>query len=245
MEINTSSEAPQKLTKKGKSTRTRILRHAADLINTKGVHTTNNELLRSAAGVSGSQLAHYFPNKESLVLGVIDWQATSILEFHRSERFAGFDTIDAFQDWVDFYALSGRPFEDGCSLGALASEIVKTDLDVRDELARVFEEWRNIFREGLDRMQRLGRIDAAADPARLAHMFISAYQGGSLLAQIAGDITPLRDSLYAAVDHLQTFATPPDAARPLGRRVPSGQHQTVRGLTMSRLPAPEAPVLEP
>ncbi|MDQ0923811.1 AcrR family transcriptional regulator [Pseudarthrobacter sp. W1I19] len=212
MESSTNPEAPQKLTNKGQSTRTRILRHAADLIYTKGVHTTNNQLLRTAAGVSGSQLTHYFPNKESLVLGVIDWQASSILEFHRSQRFAGFDTIDAFQDWADFYVLSGRPFEDGCSLGALASEIVKTDLDVHDELARVFEEWKDIFRGGLERMQRLGRINSSADPARLAHMFLAAYQGGALLAQITGDITPLRESLYTAVDHLRTFATKRDDA---------------------------------
>lgn len=206
MEINIPSEAPQKFTRKGQSTRTRIVRHAADLIYMKGVHTTNNKMLRRAAGVSGSQLAHYFPNKESLVLGVIEWQASSILEFHRSERFAGFDTVDAFQDWADFYILSGRPFKDGCSLGALASEIVKTDLDVHDELAQVFKQWADIFREGLERMKRLGRIDPSADPSRLAHMLIAAYQGGALLAQIAGDITPLRDSLYAAVDHLRSFA---------------------------------------
>ncbi|MBT2566365.1 TetR/AcrR family transcriptional regulator [Arthrobacter sp. ISL-85] len=207
MEINAQSEAPQKLTRRGRSTRTRILRHAADLIYTEGVHATNNKLLRSAAGVSGSQLTHYFPNKESLVLGVVEWQASSILEFHRSERFAGFDTIDAFQDWADFYILSGRPFKDGCSLGALASEIVKTDLDVRDELSQVFKEWADIFREGLERMRCLGRIDASADPARLAHMLMAAYQGGSLLAQIEDDITPLRDSLYAAVDHLRSLTT--------------------------------------
>jgi AcrR family transcriptional regulator len=128
------------------------------------------------------------------------------------ERFAGFDSVDAFQDWADFYILSGRPFEDGCSLGALASEIVKTDLDIHDQLARAFEQWRDIFREGLERMKRLGRIDASADPVRLAHMFVAAYQGGMLLAEIARDITPLRDSLYAAVDHLRTFALAPDGA---------------------------------
>lgn len=207
METSTSSGTPPKLTKKGQATRARILQHAADLIYTKGVHATNNELLRGVAGVSGSQLTHYFPDKESLILGVIDWQADSILQFHRSERFGGFDSIDAFQDWADFYILSGRPFEDGCSLGALASEIVKTDLDVHHELARVFEQWQDIFREGLERMQQLGRINATADPVRLAHMFLAAYQGGMLLAQVARDIAPLRDSLYAAVDHLRTFAT--------------------------------------
>jgi AcrR family transcriptional regulator len=215
--------APRKLTEKGQATRTRILRHAAELIYANGVRATNNELLRSAAGVSGSQLAHYFPNKEALVLAVIDWQADSILEFHRSERFGGFDSVNAFQDWADFYVLSGRPFEDGCSLGSLASEIVKADLDVRDQLECVFEQWREIFRKGLERMQELGRIDSSADPARLAHMFVAAYQGGALLAQVARDIAPLRDSLYASVDHLRTFATATDAAEPPGRgKVPAG-----------------------
>lgn len=202
-------QQPQKLTDKGQATRARILQHAAELIYTKGVGGTNNELLRSAADVSGSQLSHYFPNKESLVLAVIDWQADSILEFHRSEQFAGFDTIAAFQDWADFYVLSGRPFEDGCSLGSLAGEIVKTDLDVHDQLEHVFEQWRDIFREGLERMQRLGRIDASADPMRLAHMLLAAYQGGMLLAQVARDIGPLRDAMYGAVDHLRTFALTP------------------------------------
>ncbi|WP_262286920.1 hypothetical protein [Micromonospora sp. MA102] len=52
--------------------------------------------------MSGSQLSHYFPTNESLVLAVIDWQADSVLGFHRSERFASFDTVEAFQDWTDF-----------------------------------------------------------------------------------------------------------------------------------------------
>lgn len=212
MKGSVGSRVPQKLTDKGQATRTRILRHAAELVYANGFRATNNELLRKAAGVSGSQLAHYFPNKESLVLGVIEWQAESILEFHRSERFAGFDSVDAFQDWADFYVLAGRPFEDGCSLGSLASEIVKTDLDIHDQLARVFEQWRDIFRKGLERMQQLDRIDSSADPVRLAHMFVAAYQGGALLAQVACDIAPLRDALYAAVDHLRTLAKTPDDA---------------------------------
>lgn len=198
------------LTRKGQATRARILEHAAELIYARGVHATNNERLRRAAGVSGSQLNHYFPNKEHLVIAVIDWQAEQVLGFHRNARFADFTTIDAFQDWADFYVRSGRPFKEGCSLGSLASEILKTDLDVHAQLADAFDQWHGIFREGLERMQRLGRLDATADPVRLAHMVLAAYQGGMLLAQIAGDIAPLRDALDAAVDHLRTFVTKPD-----------------------------------
>ena len=58
-------------------------------------------------------------------------------------------------------------------------------------------------------MQRLGRISAEADPTRLAHLLLSAYQGGMLLARVARDIAPLKDALRAAIDYLQKFAVLP------------------------------------
>src|SRR5690348_3671482 len=119
MGATTRARVPRKLTDKGQATRTRILEHAAELIYTKGVHATNNEQLRHAAGVSGSQLNHYFPTKESLVLAVIAWQADRVLAFHRSVRFASFNDLDAFREWADFYAGYERAYQEGCSLGSL------------------------------------------------------------------------------------------------------------------------------
>ncbi|MGW1804092.1 TetR/AcrR family transcriptional regulator [Streptomyces sp. NPDC002078] len=211
MEATTRARVPRKLTDKGQATRTRILEHAAELIYTKGVQATNNEQLRRAAGVSGSQLNHYFPTKESLVLAVIAWQADRVLAFHRSERFSSFNDLDAFREWADFYVGYERAYQEGCSLGSLASEIIKTDLDVHDELASAFDQWRDIFRDGLQHMQQLGRISADADPTQLANLLLSAFQGGSLLAQVARDITPLKDALQAAIDYVQTFVRSPEA----------------------------------
>ncbi|MGW5062715.1 hypothetical protein ACWEQ2_36335, partial [Streptomyces sp. NPDC004096] len=54
-------------------------------------------------------------------------------------------------------------------------------------------------------------ISAEADPARLANLLLAAFQGGTLLAQVARNITPLKDALQTAIDYLQTFATSPDA----------------------------------
>ncbi|MEV6057904.1 TetR family transcriptional regulator C-terminal domain-containing protein [Streptomyces sp. NPDC052107] len=210
MEATTRARVPRKLTDKGQATRTRILEHAAELIYTKGVHATNNEQLRRAAGVSGSQLNHYFPTKESLVLAVIAWQADRVLTFHRNERFVSFHDLDAFREWADFYVGYERAYQEGCSLGSLASEIIKTDLDVHDELASAFDRWRDIFRDGLQHMQRLGRISTDADPTQLANLLLSAFQGGSLLAQVARDITPLKDALQAAIDYVQTFVRSPE-----------------------------------
>src|SRR5262245_36179850 len=205
MEATTGARVPQKLTGKGQATRARILEHAAELIYAKGVQATHNDQLRRAAGISGSQLNHYFPTKESLVLAVIEWQAQRVLTFHRSARFTHFDSVDSLREWADYYSAYERSYQEGCSLGSLASEIIKTDLDVRAELANAFEQWRDIFRDGLERMQRLGRSNAEADPTRLAYLLLSAFQGGMLLAQVARDITPLKDALHAAIDHVRTF----------------------------------------
>ncbi|MCW2541953.1 MAG: regulatory protein TetR [Frankiales bacterium] len=209
MEAVTAVRGAHKLTARGHATRARILEHAAELIYTHGVHATNNEKLRQTAGVSGSQINHYFPTKEDLVLAVIAWQAERVLAFHRGERFAGFDDLDAFREWADHYIAYERAYQEGCSLGSLASEIIKTDLDVHDELASAFDQWRDIFRDGLRRMQRLNRISAAADPNQLANLLLAAFQGGMLLAQVARDITPLKDALQTAIDHVQTFAESP------------------------------------
>lgn len=199
--------ADKKLTDKGQATRARILEHAAQLIYANGVHATNNEQLRRAAGVSGSQLNHYFPNKESLVLAVIEWQAERVLTFHRSERFTRFESLESLREWAEFYIAYEHSYREGCTLGSLASEIIKTDLDVRAELADAFDQWRDVFREGIERMQRLGQLGEEANPTELAYLLLSAFQGGMLLAQVARDIAPLKYALESAIDHVRTFET--------------------------------------
>ncbi|SKO71402.1 TetR/AcrR family transcriptional regulator [Mycobacteroides abscessus] len=206
MNGKTAVQRHRKLTEKGQATRARILEQAAELIHTKGVAATNNEQLRRVTGISGSQLNHYFPTKESLVMAVIEWQTEQVMRFYGSEQFAGFDTIEALRSWVDYYVTHESAYRDGCTLGSLASQIIKSDLQVHDELARAFDQWRNIFRDGLRRMQSLGRLSATADPTQLADLLLSAFQGGMLPTQVQRDVTPLKNALHAAIDHVQTFA---------------------------------------
>ncbi|MEU6206822.1 TetR/AcrR family transcriptional regulator, partial [Micromonospora musae] len=189
MKPTTAAPEPRQLTAKGQATRARILEHAAALIYAEGVHATNNDKLRRAAGVSGSQINHYFPTKESLVLAVIEWQAERVLGLHRGEQFDGFEGLEGFRKWAAFYIGYERAYHEGCSLGSLASEIIKTDLDVHDELADAFAQWREIFRDALLHLQRQGRLSSEADPDRLAGLLLAAFQGGMLLAQVARGIS--------------------------------------------------------
>ena len=67
-----------RLTAKGERTRARIVEAAARLIYERGVAGTSLDDIRSAAGVSGSQLSHYFAGKDELVQAVIGYQAATI-----------------------------------------------------------------------------------------------------------------------------------------------------------------------
>ena len=60
-----------RLTPKGERTRTRIVEAAARLIHERSVAGTTLEDVKAAAEVSGSQLYHYFPDKDNLVQAVI------------------------------------------------------------------------------------------------------------------------------------------------------------------------------
>jgi hypothetical protein len=139
------------------------------------------------------------------VLAVIAWRAEKILSLHTNGQFAEFDSIDTLREWAGFYIAYERACQEGCTLGSLASEVIKADFNVRDQLAVQFERWKDIFRTGLERMREQGRLRSGADPAQLTNLLMAALQGGMLLAQIAQDVTPLKDALTAAIDHVQTF----------------------------------------
>ena len=87
-----------RLTPKGERTRARIVEAAARLIYERGVAGTTLDDVRSAAGVSGSQLTHYFAGKDELVRAVVGYQAGTVTG---NQRQADLGTPEGLQAWRD------------------------------------------------------------------------------------------------------------------------------------------------
>ncbi|MGY0064031.1 TetR/AcrR family transcriptional regulator [Streptomyces sp. LZ34] len=205
--MSTTSDAPaRKLTPKGLATRERIVKAAAELIYEHGVQNTNNEQIRAAAGVSGSQLTRHFPAKESLVRAVLAWRADGILARHQSPELGELDSFAALRLWADSYIASREALRGGCIFGSLAAEVVKAEPSHRDAVTDGFERWQELFRSGLSKMRERGELRPEADPVALTHLLAAAFQGGMLLDQAAGESTPLRDALYGALAYIESFA---------------------------------------
>ncbi len=194
-----------RLTRKGQQTRDRIVAAAALEIFARGVAGTSIEDVKAAAGVSSSQLYHYFADKQALVLAVIDHQTDAILDTQQP-LLSRLDGIGAFRAWRDLLVGVQRDLQcrGGCPIGTIGAEIADTDPVARAEVAIGFRRWEGAIREGLRAMYARGEL--AADPDRLALATLAAVQGGLLLAQIHRDTGPLEAALDTMIDHIASLA---------------------------------------
>jgi AcrR family transcriptional regulator len=197
------------LTAKGRATRARIISVAAELMFEHGVVGTSIEDVRRAAGVSGSQMTHYFADKQSLVRAVITWQADSVIELHRQPALGRLESMDSLRLWARLHVERQREnqCEGGCRFGSLAGELAESDPETRADLADGFERWEALFQAGLRAMQDRGELRADANPEQLAWALLSAMQGGMLMTQTKRDPGPLQAALDAALAHIESFAT--------------------------------------
>lgn len=83
-------------TVKGRATRARIVETAAALMYERGVAGTSTEDIRDAAGVSNSQLYHYFAGKDDLTHAVIAYQVEQVLAVQQP-LLSGLESFAALQ----------------------------------------------------------------------------------------------------------------------------------------------------
>ena len=208
------STIERRLTRKGQATRERIIDAATDLIARHGVAGMSIEQVREAAGISGSQLYHYFDDKQALIRAVITRQADTFSDNGAALEIGTLDSLDALHAWADA-AIERQAMNDGrgdCNLGTLAGELSPSDEASRAEISQGFLRWTSVLQDGLSSMQARDELIADADLDELALVLLTALQGGALMSQTLRTTKPLRASMNAALAYLETFAvTPPKA----------------------------------
>ncbi|MBM9510135.1 TetR/AcrR family transcriptional regulator [Actinacidiphila acididurans] len=195
------------LTRKGQATRERILQAATEVIARHGVAGTSNEDVRKAAGISGSQLYHYFDSKQALIRAVITRQAEVPL-VPGQPIMGALDSFDALQAWADA-AIEHQEHNSGrgdCTLTSLAGELSPTDEQTREDLCNAFQRWQSLLRNGLQAMHERGDLRPEVDLDELSMAMLAALQGGSLLSQTLRTAEPLRASMNAALAYVRSFA---------------------------------------
>src|ERR1700684_286564 len=113
---------------------------ATRLIHQRSVEGTTLDDVKAAAGVSGSQLYHYFPDKDDLVQAVIEHQARTIAANQRQADLGSPHRLLSCRDTVSAQARSSNG-KGGCPLGSLAGQLAETDPRARARIATGFDQW--------------------------------------------------------------------------------------------------------
>ncbi len=189
---NETSDRP-KLTAKGARTRARIVEEAAALIHERGVAGTTLEDVKVAAEVSGSQMYHYFPDKDDLVQAVIDYNTDGIVSRNR-QALAGANGVEAWQKMV-ITAAKRTKAKGGCQLGALVGQLAESDPEARALIASGFDQWAAAISDGLRSLHAEGKLPCDVDPDDLAVTLLATLEGGLLLAQVRRSSQPFETAI--------------------------------------------------
>ncbi|HEX6519926.1 MAG TPA: TetR/AcrR family transcriptional regulator [Streptosporangiaceae bacterium] len=210
--MNNAQPPPEEwLTLKGRLTRARIIDTAADLFARYGVAGTSLEDVRREAGVSGSQITHYFGGKPGLIRAVIGQNADAALEGPGPARLE--TLVDLLtQAGSDAASRQGPDWR----LGMLAAELTRSDPQTQAELARGFATRATQLQKSIEELQRRGILRQDADPQALAHGLLAALYGGMLITRTTQSSTPLTAAIGAMLAHIASFRTdqPPHTPTP-------------------------------
>jgi AcrR family transcriptional regulator len=199
------------LTAKGRATRDRIIDCATELVLSDGFSGLSIDNVRKAASVSGSQMTHYFTDKNSLLRAIVSRRTQVLLDFHRQPALRNLDTFEDFERWADLTLRFGRRKARVTAIpafGPLIVELSKCDDKTRDLLAQGYREWSGLLTTGLQRMKDRGELVADANPQQLAWVLMSAHQGADMLTLAYRRPWPDQEALKFALSYLHMFASP-------------------------------------
>src|SRR5271168_5036721 len=190
--VNETNDRPR-LSPKGERTRARIVEEAAALIHERGVAGTTLEDVQAAAEVSGSQMYHYFPDKNELVQAVIDYQADAIVNRNR-HALGSANGVEAWRNMV-ITAARRTQAKGGCALGSLVGQLAESDPEARALIASGFDQWAAAIGDGLRSLQAEGKLPSDVEPDGLAITLLATLEGGLLLAQVQRSTRPFETAI--------------------------------------------------
>lgn len=170
---------------------------AFQLFHEQGYHATGVATILREAGVNPGSMYHYFPSKDALLLGVLEFALVMM-------KSAVMDGPEAMtKDPIErVFALLAQYRQGmvswgckmGCPIGNLALEVTDDNAEARTLIHRNFENWASHVRGWLDAAG--DRLPRALDRAALARFILTVMEGGLMQARAEGGLRAFDESVH-------------------------------------------------
>lgn len=170
-------------------TRQRILMAAMELFWEKGYNSTSVSDILSRSQVHSGSLYHFYPGKQDVLVGVLEFYRDGIEENLLQPNWQGVDDpIERIFALLGGYrtqlVLTDCTY--GCPIGNIALEIHEPDPAVRELLAANFTNWSNAIADCLRAAS--DRLPQGADIEALGEFVLTVMEGALMQARTYRDL---------------------------------------------------------
>ena len=184
------------------STRETLIATAARLFHEQGYGSTGISTILREASVNSGSLYYFFPSKEALVVGVLEWYRANLrpMVMDPIERQTN-DPIDRVFALLAWYRsiMELTACKLGCPIGNLALELADNHPEVRRLTDENFTNWVLAVKRWLD--DAADRLPMNIDRLELAQMVLNTMEGGIMQARARAELAPFD----AAVRQLRNY----------------------------------------
>jgi TetR/AcrR family transcriptional repressor of nem operon len=190
-------------------TKLHLLDAGVKLMRVKGYNATTVDDICSEAGVTKGGFFHYFKGKEEMA-------KAALARFHegkdQSIQDAPFaklaDPLDRVYGRLDYIkeSVGGKSrLTQGCLIGVFAQELSFTHPELRSQCQDLFLRIAKDFEKDLAEAKAMYAPAAKFSPKRVALLYVSIFQGSSMMAKASETNTVLLDNIEEFRGYLQTL----------------------------------------
>ncbi len=169
----------------------KIVQTASELLWSEGYDGASINEVVAKAGVSKGGFFHHYPNKQAIVLEVlqnyVETEILTPLDRHLAGATNAMTVKVALMNWIQesYGAQAQKGFMGGCMLGNFALERADKDEQLRDVMKTIFLQWENQLVGYLRPVAQEGKL--LMEPRQFARMFIATYQGITMMGKVHKD----------------------------------------------------------
>ena len=203
---------------KGQVTRQKLMDIAERLILDSGYSAMSIEQVIGEAGITKGGFFYHFDSKNALVLALMQRyrEAESFVFsglFERSREL----TPDPLQQMLVFVKLFAEMMADmerlhpGCLVASMTYESQQVNDEVREITADIVLDWRRLFRNQFDAIERQYRPRSPVSSGDLADMLSTIIEGGIILSRALNDPSVLEKQLLEYRSYIELLYQPEPA----------------------------------
>lgn len=182
-----------------------IVKAATELLDADGYRGVSMDDVARKVGLQKSNLFHYYPTKEELVMAVLERAARERRESIVRQLAAAGDPIKVIEKGFAecAAAMEKDGCEKGCLIGNMAQEMSGQCKKIRETISEHLSWWSGALADYLKKHKAAGYFKKDFDPAAGGTAIVALIEGAMLLAKAERDAQPVRHAGAMAAAYLE------------------------------------------